>query len=166
MPTPGSRAAGEPAARPSAQAVASLRADHRAIARLLTQYEAGCASWRPDKKRQVSDAICSALTMHASLEEEVVYPACEAAGQELRLLAIAVRDAHETLRDLMTQIGETEPDSADFDRRVAVLAQLIAQYVREEEDGLIPRLLESDLDLEALGRALAACRTQLEAGAP
>lgn len=134
-------------------ALALLLADHRAIAALFEKYEIQKSTWRPDKKRLATDEICMALERHSRLEEEILYVAVRSltvADAMIEQLAME----HEELRESMAQIGETEPDNPGFDDRVSQLASLFRRYVRHEEDGLFPAMMQGSCDLEDLGRRL------------
>src|ERR1700730_1587347 len=54
-------------------AIALLKADHRKVEDLFAKFEAAGAA---DKKRLLAQQICTELTVHTTIEEEIFYPAC------------------------------------------------------------------------------------------
>ncbi len=71
-------------------AVALLKADHRQVEEWFEQFE---KSRSDQKKADLAGRICQALTVHATIEEEIFYPAfLEATGdEELHLLTEMAR---------------------------------------------------------------------------
>src|SRR5450631_1250107 len=56
-------------------AIALLKADHEAVSHLFTEYEK--THLIPNKKALVAQ-ICTALSVHAQIEDEIFYPAVKA----------------------------------------------------------------------------------------
>src|ERR1700754_4915829 len=57
----------------SQDAIELLKADHRKVENLFTQYESAS---NEEQKRKIAKQICTELTVHTLLEEEIFYPAC------------------------------------------------------------------------------------------
>ncbi len=60
-------------------AIALLKADHRTVEELFEQYEGATGD---GKKQKIAMQICLELTVHAQIEEEIFYPACEGKIEE------------------------------------------------------------------------------------
>ena len=69
---------------------------------------------------------------------------------------------HQCARDLIARIEDADPDDGNFDAMVKVLCEYVRHHVKEEEGEMFPQLKRSDVDLAALGVALAERRTELE----
>ena len=54
-------------------AIALLKADHRKAEDLFARFE---AAGEADKKKHLARQICTELTVHTILGEEIFYPAC------------------------------------------------------------------------------------------
>ena len=133
-----------------------LKNDHREVAGLLQQFERA----QEDRKRSLAEQICRMLTVHAQIEEELLYPqAHEALGEDGYLIAEA-RVEHASLKDLIAQI-EGAQEGEEFEARVQVLSEYVKHHVKEEETEVFPRLTRTDLDLEALGDQLAERKQEL-----
>ena len=53
-------------------AIALLKADHSKVEDLFEKFEAAKSA---DKKAQLAEQICTELTVHTMIEEEIFYPA-------------------------------------------------------------------------------------------
>ncbi len=145
-------------------AIDLLKADHKQVAEWFEQFE----SARSDEIRQtLAQQICSALTVHATIEEEIFYPAFLEATGETDLHHEAEVE-HQGARNLIAEIEESDPEDEYFDAKVTVLAELIRHHVNEEEqrDGMFAKAKESEMDLEALGEELEARKAELVDEAP
>jgi len=58
--------------RQKPDAIALLKADHRKVEDLFEKFEKA----RSDRKEALAKQICTELSVHATIEEEIFYPAC------------------------------------------------------------------------------------------
>ena len=145
-------------------AVALLKADHKQVAEWFAQFE----SARSDEiKRGLAQRICAALTVHATIEEEIFYPAFLDATDEVDLHHEAEVE-HQGAKNLIAEIQELGPDDAYFDAKVTVLGELIKHHVNEEEqrDGMFAKAKEAGMDLETLGEQLQTRKDELTKETP
>jgi hemerythrin superfamily protein len=144
-------------------AIKLLMADHKEVHTLFQQYKTLCkAEASADERQPVADEICAMLTVHASVEEEIFYPAAREAGVDSALLDEAEVE-HGTAKDLIAQLQSMDADEELFDARVTVLGEYIDHHVKEEEGEMFPACRKAKMDLAALGRALEARKTELMA---
>lgn len=141
-------------------AVALLEADHRAVEQLFDAFEDASGD---AEKRDLANAICVALKVHARLEEELFYPAAAKVLDDTSLVDEAMVE-HASAKDLIAQIEAGAPGEALFDAKVKVLGEYVDHHVTEEEDEIFPQCRASDLDLDALGAAMAMRRQELSLG--
>lgn len=140
-----------------------LTADHKAVKALFNDYEKLVKDDADDEERQdLALQICTQLTVHATIEEEIFYPAArEALGEEADLIDEADVE-HASAKELIAQIESGSPaDDDHFDARVKVLGEYIDHHVKEEEGELFSQLKKAELDLDALGEELAARKEEL-----
>ncbi len=142
-------------------AIALLKADHAAVSQLFTVYEKTRSA--RDKKALVAE-ICTALTVHAQIEEEIFYPAVKAALKDKMLVPEATVE-HAGVKDLIAQLEAGEPDDEKYDAKVKVLSEYVKHHVKEEQNEMFPKAKSSSLDLDELGARLAARRDDLLARA-
>lgn len=143
---------------PKAQeATALLKADHKAVSLLFSQYESAQSS---TKKKAIVAQICTELTVHAQIEEEIFYPQVKAALKDKELIPEAVVE-HATLRELIAQIEDCEPDGEMYDAKVKVLSEYVKHHVKEEQNEIFPKAKASKLDMYALGELLQQRKEEL-----
>ncbi|MDB5750134.1 MAG: hypothetical protein JWP65_555 [Ramlibacter sp.] len=151
-----------------------LDADHVAVKHLFVEYarqaHAGAAgtgvgsqaaAGLPDQRLALAQKIRSELTIHATIEEEIFYPALRGAIDEPQLLDEAQAE-HQQAKDLIAQIEALPAADAAMDTLVAALARAIDHHVKEERDQLFPKAKVSGLDLDALGAQLKERQQELE----
>ena len=143
----------------SQDAVALLKADHRAVEELFEKFE-GASGF--ERKRKIAEEICLELSVHAQIEEEIFYPACEGKVDEDLLKESYVE--HDGAKVLIAEIVKGSPDDEFYDSKVKVLSEEIEHHVEEEErrmTGLFSEAKKAGLDMDALGEQLAARKAEL-----
>ncbi|MEO6015901.1 MAG: hemerythrin domain-containing protein [Polaromonas sp.] len=151
--TPAKRAAAKKPATPRQQdAVAILRADHKKVSELFAQYEKARST---TKKFSLVTDICTELSVHAQLEEEIFYPAVKAALKDHELVPEATVE-HATLKDLIAQVEGITPDGEMFDAKIKVMSEYVKHHVKEEQTEMFPKAKATRLDMMALGADILA----------
>ena len=144
----------------SKDAIALLKQDHREVEDLFAQFEKASGDGRKEK---LATQICLELSVHAAIEEEIFYPACEGKVEEDLLKESYVE--HDAAKLLIAEISAGAGEGDDFfDAKVKVLSEEIKHHVEEEEkrmEGLFAQARKAGLDMDALGEQLAARRQQL-----
>ena len=138
-------------------AIAQLKADHARVSGLFAMYEKARS---PDRKRALVSDICTELSVHAQIEEEIFYPEVKAALEDHMLVPEATVE-HASLRDLVAQIEAVEPKGDMYDAKVKVLSEYVKHHVKEEQNAMFPKVRASSLDLIALGSRMAARKAEL-----
>jgi hypothetical protein len=142
-------------------AIALLKADHRAVEALFEKFEAAKGD---GKKKALAEQICMELTLHTKIEEDIFYPACEGAVEEDLLKEAYVE--HDGAKVLIAEIEAGGPDDSFYDAKVKVLSEMIEHHVEEEEkrvEGMFSQARHAGLDMDALGEKMAAEKQQLMA---
>ena len=152
------------AARRPKDACDLLDADHKAVKALFKEYEtlAESRSRSPAKKRQLADRICKELTVHATIEEEIFYPAVRKAIKDNDLMNEATVE-HAIAKDLIAQIKGMEASDDLFDAKVTVLGEYIDHHVKEERTEMFTKARASKLDLVGLAAQLRQRKDELMA---
>jgi hemerythrin superfamily protein len=141
-----------------------LAADHKEVKALFKQYDKlAKGEGADDEKQAIAEQICTMLTVHATIEEEIFYPAAREAMDEQDVLDEAEVE-HASAKDLIAQIRGMSPADELYDAKVKVLGEYIDHHVQEEEKELFPKLRKADLDLKEVGTALEARKQQLMGG--
>jgi hypothetical protein len=143
----------------SPDAVALLKADHEKVAGLFEDFEKATGD---AKKQKLADEICMELTVHAKIEEEIFYPACEGKVEEDLLKEAYVE--HDGAKLLIAEIEAGSPSDEYFDAKVKVLGEQIEHHVEEEEarvEGLFSQARKAGVDMDSLGEEMAARKAEL-----
>jgi len=142
-------------------AIALLKADHRTVENLFEQFEKASGDGR---KRKIAEQICLELTVHAQIEEEIFYPACEGKVEEDLIKEAYVE--HDGAKVLIAEIEAGGPDDDYYDAKVKVLSEQIEHHVEEEEkrmEGMFAQARKAGLDMDALGDQLRTRKEELVA---
>jgi hemerythrin superfamily protein len=140
-------------------AIALLKADHRKVEDLFEKFESAKSD---SVKKTLAMQICTELTVHATIEEEVFYPACTGAIEEDTLTEAYVE--HDGAKVIIAELAESGPENEFFDSKVKVLSEMIKHHVKEEEmrsEGMFAQAREAGLDMDALGDQMAARKREL-----
>ncbi len=141
-------------------AIALLKQDHRTVEELFAQFEKASGEGR---KQKLAEQICLELSVHATIEEEIFYPACEG-KVEVDLMKEAYVE-HDGAKMLIAEIQAGDGQSDDyFDAKVKVLQEQIEHHVEEEEkrlEGMFSQARNAGLDMDALGEQLAQRKAEL-----
>lgn len=141
-----------------------LDADHKAVKAMFKEYESltESRSRSTAKKQQLADQICKELTVHATIEEEIFYPAVRQAIKDSDLMNEAMVE-HASAKDLIAQIKGMRADDEMFDAKVTVLGEYIDHHVKEERKEMFAKARASKLDLVGLAGQLAQRKQELMA---
>lgn len=139
-------------------AIALLKQDHRAVEALFEEFEDADES----EQSSLATRICQMLTVHAQIEEELLYPqAKEAFGEEDDQMVYEAEIEHGSVKELIAKIEASTPDDPEFKALVKVLGEFVKHHVKEEEKQLFPSLKDTELDLKELGGQLAQRKLEL-----
>ena len=143
-------------------AIAMLSAEHEEVKTMFAQYST-LGEHANAAKKKLADQICAALTLHATIEEEIFYPALRAASKDAADLLDEAQVEHASAKDLIAQIEEMDPEDDLYDAKVKVLGAQVAHHVGEEEGNMFPKADKCKLDLVALGGEMAMRKDELAA---
>lgn len=141
-------------------AITLLVRDHREVHDQFEKY-LDLDDKSKNSKKRLANEICQALTVHMQIEEKLFYPAARKAIKENDLMDEALVE-HAGAKELIAQILVMEPDEDLYDAKVTVLSEQIEHHVEEEESNLFPKVRQSNLDIVALGKAMAIEKRKLE----
>ena len=149
------------APRTRADATTLLAKDHKDVKALFKRYEKLTKAEADGSERQeLAEQICQMLTVHATIEEELFYPAVREAEVDEDLLDEAEVE-HASAKDLIGQIQSMSPDDDLYDAKVTVLGEYINHHVEEEEGEMFPKARRAKVDLVGLAEQLSERKRQL-----
>ena len=138
-------------------AVAILTADHKRVKKLFKTFDKMKEEGAAADKQALAKQICDELTLHADVEEQIFYPAVRRALDQDDLLDEAEVE-HASAKDLIAQIRTGSPADPLWSAKVTVLGEYIDHHVQEEENEMFPKTRRAKMDLESLGKEIAAMK--------
>ena len=147
-------------------AITMLKSDHATVKRLLRELsETGDRAVK--QREELVAQIERDLKMHAQLEEEVFYPAFQAAaqGDEAEDLFYEAAEEHHIVDMVLPALKAANPKSHEFKAKAKVLKELVEHHIREEETQMFveARKMFGDEELRELGDMMQARRDTIEA---
>src|ERR1700730_2914209 len=148
-------------------AITLLKTDHATVKKLF-ESEKKLTETDGKKKEAIFNQIKAALTVHATIEEEIFYPAVKAA--RAKNVKDEVREAyeeHKQIKSLLAQIAVITSADETYDMKIKVLMEDVEHHVKEEEGEMFPdakkflgeRLIELGAKLESRKEQLQTTRT-------
>ncbi len=138
-------------------AIAVLKKDHADVERLFVRFERTRSA---PERRRLADRIVRELSIHAAIEEQLVYPRLRGRLNGAEGEVLLALEEHHFAKVALTEIENLPEDSERLDPKVRVLADNVRRHVQEEERQLLPalkRLVSAD-ELVELGDALLAAK--------
>lgn len=139
----------------SMDAMDMLMSDHKKVQKMFKDFEKLCNSDKSPKreKAELAKMICQELKVHATIEEEIFYPAVRSAIDASDIMDEADVE-HECAKALIGQIETCEPSDEHYDAMVTVLGEYVNHHITEEEGEMFPKVKKSKLDTVALGEEM------------
>lgn len=139
---------------PEKHAIAILKRDHTTVKGLFGEFE---KAESPAAKQKIIGQALTALKVHAILEEEIFYPTVRAhVGSKLMNEA---DEEHHVAKVLIAELDETKNDHRDA--KFKVLSENVRHHIKEEEDEMLAKAKELDIDFEALGQRMLERKKEL-----
>ena len=150
-------------------AIALLKADHRAVEELFKEVQALSDTAHASRGR-LFKKIDRELTVHAHIEETIFYPAFKERTKRNTEPSDEVLEAYEEHANVKAMLAKLEAlDAGDdtYNAKLQVLMELVKHHVKEEETELFKQAKElfGTDELEALGEQLEAAKEKMLAGA-
>jgi len=126
-------------------AITMLKADHKNVEKLFKTFEKAGDGAAKSKADTVT-RIITELSMHASVEEQVFYPAVRRAVPDTTDTVLESLEEHHVVKWLCSELAEMDPGDERFVAKTTVLIESVRHHVEEEEGELFPKVRQ------ALGR--------------
>jgi hemerythrin superfamily protein len=136
-----------------------IRFDHSHVMVTFHQYT---RDKRPSVKKALAETICDALEIHATLEEEIFYPALRPKAHDQKVMEKSEPE-HMQMRHVIAELRRTDPKSPRHDDLVFELMRDVVHHVADEETVLLPEAEQtmSKDRLAELGAAMTRRRLEL-----
>ena len=153
-----------PQAQPPAyeDAVDLLDADHKLVKTLFLEYTEHTTDGTPaEARKKLAMKICAALTVHATIEEEIFYPAVRQATGDEEMMDEAEQE-HAEAKSQIAKVQGMPAEDKGLDDAVKELAEMIDHHVMEEREQVFLKARYAALDLRGMVPELFARKKQLE----
>jgi hemerythrin superfamily protein len=130
-------ATGSAASRPS-DVIALIKADHVAVNQLFKRYsDLGSAALK--SRRQIAERVIKELSVHAAVEEQILYPKVRTAVPNGEQLVREALDEHQSVKKMLGELDKCGPESEEFDALMTRVGDEVRHHVKEEEasDGIL-----------------------------
>jgi hypothetical protein len=142
---------------PEEHAIAILKKDHDTVKDLFDRFEKGGSA---GTKEKIIGQALTALKIHAVLEEEIFYPTVRShVGPKLMNEA---DEEHHVAKVLIAEMDGQHGKNDHRDAKFTVLAESVRHHIKEEENEMLPKAKELDIDFEALGRRMLGRKKEME----
>ena len=130
-----------------------LKQDHRNVDELFNRFE---ATDEPAELGRIRDKVVEQLSVHATVEEQVFYPAIRDASDELRELVLEALEEHHAAKTTLSELEKMPPTAERFRAKMSVLIENVRHHVEEEENELFEKVREAvqAKQLEQIGETL------------
>lgn len=153
------------AAQARKELLAQLKDDHQRVKRAYNKYRRLDAEEDAEIRQGLVQQVLDELSVHARLEEELLYPAAKKQLEDCRQIDEAEVE-HEMLHLLIDQLRDLDPEAPSHEQeqhaRFTVLCEYTLHHVKEEEREMFPQLMKARLDWLALARETEERRTELK----
>jgi hemerythrin superfamily protein len=143
-------------------AIRIIKQDHRKVESLFEQFET-LIGLPGDGRTRLIDEICDELTVHTTVEEQLLYP------EARRVLDTDIVDhaehEHAQADQLINRVRECDPMGSLVDQLMAELKSSVLHHIEEEEVNFLPKMAAAcgDDALEMLGQQIEGRKNQLNA---
>jgi len=139
-----------------AEATGLLMLDHAEVKAMYRQHQ---SEDNAEIKVLLAGNICTALTVHALVEEEIFYPEVGRALEDDEMVTEAIEEHNEMKAEIAKIVGAMTA-AKSTKRLLAKLMRIVEHHVKEEETEMFPDMRQMELDLYELGGQLAARRAE------
>jgi hemerythrin superfamily protein len=111
-----------------------IRFDHSHVLVTFHQYKTGKST---RVKKALAETICSALEIHAVLEEEIFYPLIRELNGNEPVIKKS-KPEHDEMRTLIGELRLTDPSEVRHEELMLELMRKVIHHVADEETTLLP----------------------------
>ena len=139
-----------------------LKEDHKKVKKAFAEFERLDKADEEDSERckELIEQTCKELEVHATLEEELFYPAVRGEIKETELVDEAEVE-HMTAKMLIQQLQEGDLEDERQAAVFKVLGEYIKHHVREEENEMFEQLGRAKIDWDQLLQDMQQRRIEL-----
>ena len=150
-------------------AVEILKKDHRNVEALFKEILAEKSLALTAQRKNIA-AVLAELTLHAKIEESIVYPAVYGKTKrdsDERLDVLEAVEEHGSMKELIKKIKKSTGRDESLKAKVQVLSEITEHHVREEESTFFPQAkkLLGEKRLKEIGQEILKLKARARRGA-
>lgn len=157
-----SRSASRAASADRTRVLDELKADHQRVKKAYKEFQKLDVEQDGERCEEIVRQVCAELSVHAALEEELLYPAAHGQIADEDLVDEAEVE-HESVHTLVDQLKAMSVGDEKFAARFTVLCEYVNHHVKEEENEMFPQLEKAKLDWTSIATAMDSRRQELMA---
>jgi len=155
-----SRSNSRAASAARAQVLEALIDDHKRVKKAYRDFKKLDAQEDAERCEELVKQVLADLQVHATLEEELLYPAAREGLDEADLLDEAEVE-HESAHALIDQLMLMSPQDDKYTARFTVLCEYVLHHIKEEEGELFVALQKARLDWPTIASEMQTRREEL-----
>jgi hypothetical protein len=136
----------------SMNAIALLKQDHETLKDLFEKFEE--TESNAAKAKIVSEALME-LKLHATVEEELFYPALRQQIEDEDGIMDEADEEHHVAKVLVAELEKMSGNEDHWDAKFTVLAESVRHHIKEEESTMFKEAKKTDIDFDVLGNQMA-----------
>jgi hemerythrin superfamily protein len=138
-----------------------LKADHKKVREAFRDFEKLDPQAHSEQCQAIVEQTLGDVQVHATLEEELFYPAARSCLSDQELVDEAEVE-HMTVKVLIEQLKNMKPEDEKYAAMFKVLGEYINHHVKEEEGELFPKLGRAKFEWDRLHDEMSRRRPELE----
>ena len=139
-------------------AIAMLKSDHQKVKELFDKFEESESS--ASKAKIVATAI-QELKVHATIEEEMFYPAVRQQIEDEDGIMPEADEEHHVAKVLIAELENMTGDEEHWEAKFMVLAENVRHHIKEEEGTMFKEARKTEIDFDVLGSQMAQLKQKL-----
>jgi hemerythrin superfamily protein len=139
-----------------------LKEDHKLVKKLFDEFE---DSEDEEEKAEIVEKALIELKIHATIEEEIFYPASRKLleeDEEGEELLDEAKEEHHVAHLLMEELNEMDAEDEGYFAKFTVLAENVRHHIKEEEGELMPKLKSIKSESQGIGEEMMERKLELK----
>ena len=130
-----------------------LKKQHKEVKALFKKVE---NTENARERRRLMEEIAAALDGHATIEEEMFYPAVRGLEtQKAEEMVMEAFEEHHVVKLVLAELPQVDPEDERFEAKMTVLSELVEHHADEEEKEMFKAAQKLGKDeLESLGERM------------
>jgi hemerythrin superfamily protein len=130
-----------------------LKQDHRTVKRLFREFEKAA---RTADKQKLGQEIIEELSIHAAIEEQLIYPLIRGHGKRNEESVFNALEEHHAVKVILAELDGMNADHERYAAKMHVIKESVEMHIEEEEASLLPRLdaMLGDKDRKMLAESM------------